>query len=176
MTLKRSTDGVNRPTDHNVSGCQHEIEAAAAPREVEVYMVRSPAFPGKTFLEVYKLVPNCTAREIGELLEHADRETKGTTADAQGHIPPLAVLGATGDIGLKAPVSPSIGHDGADQSLSVESLDRKSERKKRNMSSAAMRGTTTALPGSKNTSRAKGRNERRRPDRRTGSPKRGDRQ
>ena len=49
-------------------------EAAAAPREVEVSMLRSPAYPGKTLLQITKLVPHSIARKIDELLEQADKE------------------------------------------------------------------------------------------------------
>lgn len=47
-------------------------EAAAAPPEVS--MVRSAAYPGKTLLQITKLVPHSIARKIDELLEQADKE------------------------------------------------------------------------------------------------------
>jgi transcriptional regulator with XRE-family HTH domain len=57
---------------------QEEVRtAAAAPPEVS--MVRSAAYPGKTLLQITKLVPHSIARKIDELLEQADKEDMGWT-------------------------------------------------------------------------------------------------
>jgi transcriptional regulator with XRE-family HTH domain len=57
---------------------QEEVRtAAAAPPEVS--MVRSAAYPGKTLLQITKLVPHSIARKIDELLEEADKEGMGWT-------------------------------------------------------------------------------------------------
>jgi transcriptional regulator with XRE-family HTH domain len=57
---------------------QEEVRAArAAPPEVS--MVRSAAYPGKTLLQITKLVPHSIARKIDELLEQADKENMGWT-------------------------------------------------------------------------------------------------
>jgi hypothetical protein len=42
-------------------------------------MVRSAAYPGKTLLQITKLVPHSIARKIDELLEQADKEDMGWT-------------------------------------------------------------------------------------------------
>jgi transcriptional regulator with XRE-family HTH domain len=57
---------------------QEEVRtAAAAPPEVS--MIRSAAYPGKTLLQITKLVPHSIARKIDELLEQADKEDMGWT-------------------------------------------------------------------------------------------------